>query len=367
MSGAETLTPERVDQRSFTRCMVLDALVERGVASASLAKPRRSVLQLKTMLKDLLAGGGDAPMVPASARSEAAAQQLVGATSGTDMTLTVRQVLDPTARKLPGSKPSLQKIKKDLDAVRAALDPSTGSALPVKLHREVQKCLDEQDPDRRSAMMLALQNELDLRLMQCDSKQTRPEKEACRRCKDPVLTTLGESGRDRLLWECGKVYAQKPHKYGEKCKLPFGKGSYVAQLYDILFEHMDPVDVRRCKHMHSARVFRDFLVDWVFYWQNVLPPFIPRRSPKTQWTAEDWEKRHMHEIDDPEDKIQKLPLSVGDDVDRGEDEEEDAAADENASPAGDMADGDEDEDAVANERAIIERTLEQQNGEGEDE
>ena len=27
MSGAETLTPERVDQRSFTRCMVLDALV----------------------------------------------------------------------------------------------------------------------------------------------------------------------------------------------------------------------------------------------------------------------------------------------------------------------------------------------------
>ena len=84
--------------------MVLDALVERGVASASLAKPRRSVLQLKTMLKDLLAGGGDAPMVPASARSDAAAQQLVGATSGTGMTLTVRQelqVLDPTARKLP--------------------------------------------------------------------------------------------------------------------------------------------------------------------------------------------------------------------------------------------------------------------------
>ena len=71
--------------------MVLDALVERGVASASLAKPRRSVLQLKTMLKDLLAGGGDAPMVPASARSEAAAQQLVGATSGTGMTLTVSQ------------------------------------------------------------------------------------------------------------------------------------------------------------------------------------------------------------------------------------------------------------------------------------
>ena len=101
MSGAETLTPERFDQRSFTRCMVLDALVERGVASASLAKPRRSVLQLKTMLKDLLAGGGDAPMVPASARSEAAAQQLVGATSGTGMTLTVRQVLDPTAHKLP--------------------------------------------------------------------------------------------------------------------------------------------------------------------------------------------------------------------------------------------------------------------------
>ena len=101
MSGAETLTPERVDQRSFTRCMVLDALVERGVASASLAKPRRSVLQLKTMLKDLLAGGGDAPMVPASARSDAAAQQLVGTTSGTGMTLTVRQVLDPTARKLP--------------------------------------------------------------------------------------------------------------------------------------------------------------------------------------------------------------------------------------------------------------------------
>ena len=29
------------------------------------------------------------------------------------------------------------------------------------------------------------------------------------------------------------MYAQKPHKYGEKCKLPFGKGSYVAQLYDI--------------------------------------------------------------------------------------------------------------------------------------
>ena len=81
--------------------MVIDALVERGVSSASLAKPWRSVLQLKTMLKDLLAGGGDAPMVPASARSEAAAQQLVGATSGTGMTLTVRQVLDPTARKLP--------------------------------------------------------------------------------------------------------------------------------------------------------------------------------------------------------------------------------------------------------------------------
>ena len=63
--------------------------------------------------------------------------------------------------------------------------------------------------------MEALQNELDLRLMQCDSKQTRPEKEACRRSPDPVLTTLGESGRDRLLWECGKVYAQKPHKYGD--------------------------------------------------------------------------------------------------------------------------------------------------------
>ena len=101
MSGAGTLTPERVDQRSFTRCMVLDALVERGVASASLAKPRRSVLQLKTMLKDLLAGGGDAPMVPASASSDAAAQQLVGATSGTDMTLTVRQVLDQNAHELP--------------------------------------------------------------------------------------------------------------------------------------------------------------------------------------------------------------------------------------------------------------------------
>ena len=39
MSGAESLTPERVDQRSFTRSMVIDALVERGVSSASLAKP----------------------------------------------------------------------------------------------------------------------------------------------------------------------------------------------------------------------------------------------------------------------------------------------------------------------------------------
>ena len=53
------------------------------------------------MLKDLLAGGGDAPMVPASAMSDAAAQQLVGATSGTGMTLTVRQVLDQNAHKLP--------------------------------------------------------------------------------------------------------------------------------------------------------------------------------------------------------------------------------------------------------------------------
>ena len=183
---------------------------------------------------------------------------------------------------------------------------------------------------------------MDLRLMQCDSKQNRPEKEACRRAPDPVLTTLGESGRDRLLWECGKVYAQKPHKYGEKCKLPFGKGSYVAQLYDILLVHMDASDVRRCKNMHS-------------YWQHVLPPFIPRRSPKTKWTAEDWEKRHMHEIDDPEDKIQKLPLSVGGDVDHGEDDEDDAAADESASPAamhaGDMADEGENSD----ERALIER------------
>ena len=307
------------------------------------------------MLKDLLAGGGDAPMVLASATSGAAAQQLVGAMSGTDMTLAVRKMLDPDANKLPDGKQSLLRIKKDLDAVRAALDPGTGSALPAKPHRQVQKCLDEEDPGRRNAMMLALQNDLELHLVKCDSKQTRPEKEACRRSPDPVLTTLGESGRDRLLWECGKVYAQKPHKYGEKCKLPFHKGSYVAQLYDILMVHMDPLDVRRCKHMHSPRVFRDFLVDWVFYWQNVLPPFIPRRSPKTKWTAEDWEKRHMHEIYDPDGKIQKLPLSVGGDVDRGEDAEEDTAADESASPAamhaGDMADEGENSD----ERALIER------------
>ena len=270
MSGAETLTWERVDQQSFTQSMLIDVLVDRGVTSASLAKPWRSVLQRKTMLKDLLAGGGDAPMVLASATSGAAAQQLVGAMSGTDMTLAVRKMLDPDANKLPGGKQSLLRIKKDLDAVRAALDPGTGSALPAKPHRQVQKCLDEEDPGRRNAMMLALQNDLELHLVKCDSKQTRPEKEACRRSPDPVLTTLGESGRDRLLWECGKVYAQKPHKYGEKCKLPFHKGSYVAQLYDILMVHMDPLDVRRCKHMHSPRVFRDFLVDWVFYWQNVL-------------------------------------------------------------------------------------------------
>ena len=54
ISGAETLTVERVNQRSFTRPKVIDALVERGVSIASLAKPRRSVLQLKTMLKDVL-------------------------------------------------------------------------------------------------------------------------------------------------------------------------------------------------------------------------------------------------------------------------------------------------------------------------
>ena len=81
MSGAETLTSERVDQRSFTRSLVIDALFERGVSSASLTKPWRSVLQL--MYKEAFAGGGDAPMVLASATSDAAAQYLVGATSGT--------------------------------------------------------------------------------------------------------------------------------------------------------------------------------------------------------------------------------------------------------------------------------------------
>ena len=242
------------------------------------------------------------------------------------------------AHALPQTKASLDKVAKSLREVRAARE--SGGPLPAQRHRCVEECLKSDDPVMVGLMLLALQVDLDTRLQRLATLHEAAKNSATAAAAggpDPVLSALGEDGRNRLMWEYYKAYVHKRPKYGKPVAMAYKPGSYLQQLHAILVHHFAkpgsrPENARPLPHMKSPKALRDALCRWCVFWTQTRPPFF-RDGPRADWTAEQWEALPMHSL--PGEDIQRYPVYENDACRVEEAEEDGDTEDEQA------ADGDE--------------------------
>jgi hypothetical protein len=366
-------TAAQVRKQAFGRPKIVEALQLLGVD----AHHKTGAKALKAQLLQLLeggpagdggGGGGDgmrvdsagAPLAPAAgagnpcpapvgdSRDVSALVERMrgahGAYTANDITFSVRSMLDQQAHSLPGAMGSLRPIDKQVETVRACLQD--GVELPVKLHRTVRACLAADDPCRRDAMLAVLQLDLDVRIKALQDKQAQAKSCAkgaagsARPGADPVLKAMGYDGLDRALWEYYKACAVKKPVWGQRAKMPYGPDSYIGQLHASLSDLLDPRVVQACKHMHSPKALRDFVVGWCFFWQQCRPPFL-NVGPRANWVRDQWEELPMHEIEDA-DGTRPLPCAIEPAV---ADDDAGASDDEDLVGETGMQDGDECEPA----------------------
>lgn len=329
-------TADEVGKRTFGREQVVAALKEHFPAYShpQLQLKKGAAVELKEALQALLqgvdpgpgqgpgaagdgGGGGGARKAPRASdhrpvddhedavatqqrASAAASAELVRQfTAGNeDMTFSVRLVLDAKAWALPKGLDSLRTIAKQLEHAQAA---AAGKGLmPHKLHRAVLPCAQEPDAQKQQAMFVALQADLDKKIIAAQAlkqHQTGGAEGPALRDKhapDPVLVAMGAEGRDRALWEYYKASVRKPPAWGKRALMRFDATSYVGQLYAVLEEGLGP-EATKCKQLQTAKKLRDFVVDWCEFWKNTRPPFLGV-GEKKDWTYDQWEQLPMHSM-----------------------------------------------------------------------
>ena len=323
------------------------ALTARGISF----EPRRRLKTLRDMLVAAQGGaaaaaarpaGGSAPSSAADAFKQAFLQAGRMALRPEDITANVRSILNGGAHALPQTKASLDKVAKSLREVRLTVRAAreSGDPLPGKRHRCVEECLKSDDPVMVGLMLLALQVDLDTRLQRLATLHEAAKNSATAAAAggpDPVLSALGEDGRNRLMWEYYKAYVHKRPKYGKPVAMAYKPGSYLQQLHAILVHHFAkpgsrPENARPLPHMKSPKALRDALCRWCVFWTQTRPPFF-RDGPRADWTAEQWEALPMHSL--PGEDIQRYPVYENDACRVEEAEEDGDTEDEQA------ADGDE--------------------------
>ena len=372
-----------VRSRSFGRAKIIEALHLFGVS----ADGRTGAKALKAQLVQLIESGAgvgasdgmcvdiapvpspgphDASAGAAAERDNRAVRELArrmqssgGDFKPDDITFSVRSMLDKHAHSLPGALASLRPIEKQLARVRACLQ--AGEEVSDSVHRTVKACLQAPDTAVRAAMLAALQLDLDVRIKALTDKESRAKsggqsgQNDPRRGPDPVLKAMGELGLARALWEYYKACTAKRPVYGQRAHMPYDTQSYLGQLYVSLSELLDPRVVQACKHMHSPKALRDFVVGWCFFWQRCYPPF-QALGPRQHWTIDQWEDLPMHEIEG-EDGLCPRPVVApahGDSV-----VEKDAGASDDEDEAGYQMEEDDDErgpqdtEALSEHRAVM--------------
>ena len=282
------------------RDAVVQALIARGV---KLASTRKTVPQLKELLNDAEAprrtagrSAGELPVANGAqdkaVHKEAinafkAAFQRSGRTTLTsdEMLANVRSVLNGSeGRPLPQSKGALDNVARSLRAVREARASADDSVLAGKIHPCVSECLRHDDAGIVDLQLMALNAEIETRLFRLKEMSKAPkEGSADVKGADPVLEALGEAGRWRLLWAYYVAYCKKVPAFGKSPCMSFRAGSYIGQLYAILYANMDSPLRDSVKHMKSAKTLRDFLSDWCFFWSHSRPPFV-HVGPRAEWT-----------------------------------------------------------------------------------
>ena len=200
-------------------------------------EPRRRRDTLRKMLAAAQGGaaaaaarpaGASAPSSAADAFKQAFLQAGRTALRPEDITANVRSILNGGAHALPQTKASLDKVAKSLREVRAARE--SGGPLPAQRHRCVEECLKSDDPVMVGLILLALQVDLDTRLQRLATLHEAAKNSASAVAAeepDPVLSALGEDGRNRLMWEYYKAYIRNRPKYGKPVAMSYKPGSYL--------------------------------------------------------------------------------------------------------------------------------------------
>ena len=180
--------------------------------------------------------------------------------------LTLRRSLDPTAPQLPAGADALQKIKTCLVLVEAALKLAT---LPLKMHKAVRACLDDQSPMRQESMLRALHLDVEHSLNAAKEHTLKSvdavggaTKNDPRKLPHVVLLAMGADGRNRALWHYYEAYNTKRPPHGQRALMDLDKDSYCFGLYEALLALLTRAEVKGCPEMGSVRLLRDFVASW---------------------------------------------------------------------------------------------------------
>ena len=159
--------------------------------------------------------------------------------------------------------------------------------------------MEQRDSEVHKAMFAALKQDLDkkLQLARAAKHSRNAGASACeapdKHAPDPVLVAMGPDGRDRALWEYYKASVTKCPAFGQRTHMPFDKQSYIGQLFSAMKLGLSVDQQRRCKHMQTAHLFRDFIVAYCHFFSYIDPPFI-RVGPRKDWTFVQWEQLPAH-------------------------------------------------------------------------
>eukprot|EP00802_Teleaulax_amphioxeia_P015966 Tamp_16070.p1 GENE.Tamp_16070~~Tamp_16070.p1 ORF type:complete len:429 (-),score=75.30 Tamp_16070:48-1334(-) len=281
-------TAEDINKSGFTKEMTKKWLVElAGSLKNAGCKAADRVGVLKAKLKELLdvddAEEEDAGDVEGAA-AKRVQERFAAAKDPAAVAFCVRQQLDASAKQLSKGKETVQKVRRSLDQLRVALmigDPvfwvdGQGVVQPASWvsvqHHAVRACLVVGDDEKTAARMNALDAEIDARL--------RPQAGGGRRgaakqvnqgfdAPDPILAAIGVAGQQRLMFEYWCVWGDKPLAPVEQpINVPYDKGSYMAQLYGAVQDHLHQAGQRKVPNMESIKAFRDFLCKWCHVWAS---------------------------------------------------------------------------------------------------
>ena len=301
-------TAEDINKSGFTKEMTKKWLVElAGSLKNAGCKAADRVGVLKAKLKELLdvddAEEEDAGDVEGAA-AKRVQERFAAAKDPAAVAFCVRQQLDASAKQLSKGKETVQKVRRSLDQLRVALmigDPvfwvdGQGVVQPASWvsvqHHAVRACLVVGDEEKTAARMNALDAEIDARL--------RPQAGGGRRgaakqvnqgfdAPDPILAAIGVAGQQRLMFEYWCVWGDKPLAPVEQpINVPYDKGSYMAQLYGAVQDHLHQAGQRKVPNMESIKAFRDFLCKWCHVWASWSPPFAADFSVRDDWSDDQW-------------------------------------------------------------------------------